>query len=62
MITFTLICLVLAVLIVLAVGVIALLGGALSGVLLIVLDVVIGILPFVGAFMLVRWLLKRRSR
>lgn len=61
MVTFCIIAFTLVLLILIAVGGIAVLGTVLSGVALIVLDVIIGISPFVGLFLLIRWLLKKRS-
>lgn len=61
MVTFCIIVITLAVMILAAVAGIAVVGTVLSGVALIVLDVIIGISPFVGLFLLIRWLLKKRS-
>ena len=61
MVTFILICLVLITAMILAFGGVVALGACLGGVALIALDVLIGIAPFVLAFLLIRWLLKARG-
>lgn len=61
MVTFCIIVITLAVMILAAVAGIAVVGTLFSGVVLIALDVIIGISPFVGLFLLIRWLLKKRS-
>lgn len=61
MVTFCIIVITLAVMILTAVVGIAVVGTLFSGVVLIALDVIIGISPFVGLFLLIRWLLKKRS-
>lgn len=61
MVTFCIIVFTLAVMILTAVAGIAVVGTLFSGVILIALDVIIGISPFVGLFLLIRWLLKKRS-
>lgn len=61
MVTFCIIVITLAVMILAAVAGIAVVGMLFSGVVLIALDVIIGISPFVGLFLLIRWLLKKRS-
>lgn len=60
MVTFCIIVITLAVMILTAVAGIAVVGTLFSGVILIALDVIIGISPFVGLFLLIRWLLKKR--
>lgn len=60
MVTFCLILLAFAVLVCIAAGGIVALGTILGGVALIVLDVIIGIAPFVGVFLLVKWLMSKR--
>lgn len=61
MVTFCIIVITLAVMILAAVAGIAVVGMLFSGVVLIALDVIIGISPFVGLFLLIRWLFKKRS-
>lgn len=60
MVTFCVIVVSFLVLLVVAAGGIVALGSVLGGVLLIVLDVLIGIAPFVGLFLLIRWLFSKR--
>ena len=61
MITFILISVILFTALACALGGIAVIGAIASGVVLIVLDIAIGVSPFVLAFLAIRWLLGKRG-
>lgn len=60
MITFCLIILTFGVLLAIAAGGIVAVGAIAGGVLLVVLDIAIGISPFVGIGLLIGWLMKKK--
>lgn len=60
MITFTVILTILIAVGICAAVILAIAGGAIAGVGLVFADVVIGLAPFVGIFLLIKWLLTKR--
>ena len=60
MITFCLILLVFGVLLAVAAGGIVAVGAIAGGVLLVVLDIAIGVSPFIGIGLLIAWLFKKK--
>lgn len=60
MVTFMLICIAIVAIAVMLVCCVIVAGGILAGPLLVIVDVLLGITPFVLVFLLIRWLLKRR--
>lgn len=62
MVTFTIICIMLAVALAFALTGITIVGVIFSGVALVLADIVVGVLPFYLAFKLIKWLFRKKER
>ena len=61
MVTFTIICVMLAVALAFALTGIAIVGVIFSGVALVLADIVVGVIPFYLAFKLIKWLFRKKD-